>query len=713
MAVMAVAVRANLGHTPAIGNRDRAGPNGPCSQPDTTGAAVMSANLLGQETSPYLLQHKDNPVHWQPWGEAALAQARATDKPILLSIGYAACHWCHVMAHESFEMPEIAAIMNEHFVNIKVDREERPDLDAIYQTALALLGQPGGWPLTMFLTPAGEPFWGGTYFPPRASFGRPSLPEVLHRLAEVYGADREAVTKNTTALLGALNQIAAGAQPETLSVARLNTAATDLLGQMDPVHGGLRGAPKFPQVPQLELLWRAGRRLGDKRYHVTVDRTLTHMCQGGIYDHLGGGFARYSVDERWLVPHFEKMLYDNAQLVDLLCLGWQAQGSALFARRIAETIAWVLGEMRTDNGAFAATLDADSDGEEGRFYVWTKVEIDAVLGAEAEFFDQAYDVTPSGNWEGRAILNRLHRPEPLSDADEGRLAAARTRLLEVRETRVRPARDDKLLTDWNGLMIAALARAGALFARDDWLRAARTAFAVITDALAIPDTARLYHCWRTGRAETPALLDDYAAMSRAALTLHEITGDDDYLDHAARWVGILDEDFLDRDHGGYYFTPQGARDLIVRTRNAADAATPAGNGLMSEVLIRLYHLTGEARYRDRADALFSAFAGALDQNGWAFASLLNGFDTALSPVQVAIIGDRDEAACRALIDAALAAPCPSRILQVTAPDADLPTGHPAFGKGLVDGAAAAYICRGTTCSPPLTDADDLVRQLKA
>ncbi len=676
----------------------------------------MSANLLGRETSPYLLQHKDNPVHWRPWGRAALDEARAADKPILLSIGYAACHWCHVMAHESFENPEIAAIMNEHFVNIKVDREQRPDIDAIYQTALALLGQPGGWPLTMFLTPQAEPFWGGTYFPPRASFGRPSFADVLTRIHEVYHSNREAVAKNTTALTDALHRIAAGqlgagAGSEGLTVEQLNAAAEALLAQIDPEHGGLKGAPKFPQVPMLELLWRAGKRLEDKRYRDTVNLTLTRMCQGGIYDHLGGGFARYSVDERWLVPHFEKMLYDNAQLIDMLCLAWQAGHAPLFAERIAETAGWALREMRTADGAFAASLDADSDGEEGRFYVWTRAEIDDLLGDDAELFCTAYDVTAAGNWEGRTILNRLHHPEPLAAEEETRLAAARARLLEVRESRIRPARDDKVLADWNGLMIAALARAGALFGRDDWLQAAREAYAFITGAMAVPGTARLYHCWRAGRAEPQALLDDYALMSRAALVLHEVTGERPYLDDAIRWLEVLDADFLDREHGGYYFTPEGADDLIVRTRNAGDSATPAGNGVIAEVLVRLYHLTGEAGFRDRADELFAAFAGALGENGWAFASLLNALDTALLPIQVAIIGRHDEAGCRALVDAALTAPCPNRILLVCDPETPLPAGHPASGKGLVDGRAAAYVCRGATCSPPVTAPDDLTRQL--
>ncbi|MGH6948018.1 MAG: thioredoxin domain-containing protein, partial [Kiloniellales bacterium] len=399
---------------------------------------AAAENRLAGELSPYLLQHKGNPVDWYPWGEVAFAAARADNKPILLSVGYAACHWCHVMAHESFEDPAIAARMNELFVNIKVDREERPDLDTIYQSALALLGQQGGWPLTMFLTPKGEPFWGGTYFPPEPRYGRPGLPQVLDSVAEVYAQDPKRVNSNVVALKEALAKLSSNKSGRRLTLAEVEASAERLVREIDPFDGGFGTAPKFPQSPALKLLWRAWKRGGKEPYRQAVLLTLTRICQGGIYDHLGGGFARYTVDRHWLVPHFEKMLYDNAQLLDLLAWAWQETGDPLYQERASETVAWLEREMLADGGGFAASLDADSEGEEGRFYVWDEAEIDQALGAEAALFKQHYDVTASGNFEGRNILNRLQKPERASPEVEAKLARARASLLDRRAARVRP-----------------------------------------------------------------------------------------------------------------------------------------------------------------------------------------------------------------------------------------------------------------------------------
>jgi len=676
----------------------------------------MTRNRLDQETSPYLLQHKDNPVHWQPWDDEALALARRENKPILLSVGYAACHWCHVMAHESFEDPETAALMNAHFVNIKVDREERPDLDGIYQTALALLGQQGGWPLTMFLTPEGEPFWGGTYFPPVAHYGRPAFRDVLKGIAEVYRSEPDKVTQNVTALRDALTKLAQPAPGPGISLDVTTQIADRLVREVDTAHGGLGGAPKFPQVPIFELFWRAWKRTGDARYRDAVTVTLTHMAQGGIYDHLGGGFARYAVDATWLVPHFEKMLYDNAELVDLLTLVWQETRDPLYEVRVRETIGWVLREMRAPPGqdsrqAFASSLDADSEGEEGKFYVWTEAEVDRVLGDDAPLFKATYGVRPGGNWEGKTILNRLGQPALGDAAFEAKMEACRARLFAARETRVRPGWDDKILADWNGLMIAALANAAIAFREPAWLTAAREAFAFIRDRMSIEGQDRLLHSWRNGQAKHAATLDDYAHLCRAALALHEATGAGTYLAQARRWVETLDRHYWDGANGGYFFTADDAGDLIVRTKNAADSAIPSGNGTMVGVLARLHHLTGETTYRDRADALVAAFAGEIGRNVFPLATLLNNNELLQNALQVVIVGRRGEDDTEALLQALAGRSLPNRVLTVLPPGESLPPNHPAAGKPQIDGRATAYVCRGPTCSLPIAEPGGLGQAL--
>ncbi len=670
---------------------------------------TVASNLLAAETSPYLLQHKDNPVHWRPWGPEALREAKQAGKPILLSVGYAACHWCHVMAHESFEDPDTAKVMNELFVNIKVDREQRPDIDAIYQATLALLGQHGGWPLTMFLMPNGEPFWGGTYFPPKPRFGRPSFVQVLHRIDEIYQSSDDVVTKNRTALVSALKRLSQSPHDGDLTAADLDHAASTLLEQIDPVHGGIAGAPKFPQVPILELLTRASARTGDPRYVEAMLLTLRHMSQGGLYDHLGGGYARYSIDERWLVPHFEKMLYDNAQILDLLRLAWQETRDPLFEIRARETVEWLLREMVTENGAFAATLDADSEGREGKYYVWHMAEITAILGPRAEFFGAVYGVTDHGNWEGATILNRLGAVELGPSEDEHLLAACRAELLLARQHRVRPGWDDKVLVDWNGLMIAALANAGATFDEPDWIAAAARAYAFIT-ASVTDDTrggGRLCHSHRNGKSQHTAMLDDYAAMARAAIILFEITGDSLLVDDAKRWCAILDSHYWDHDNGGYLYTAEDAEALILRTRTGADNVTPSGNGTIAGVLARLHHLTGGPAYRDRAEAVLTAFGAATAHNPMAHATLLNSFESLESMVQIIIIGERDHSDTKVLLRHLFETAIPDRLVSVVAHTGDLPASHPAYGKTAIDDRPTVFICVGQTCSLPITSVDDL------
>ena len=665
----------------------------------------MSTNRLGEETSPYLLQHKDNPVHWRPWDREALDLAKSADKPILLSIGYSACHWCHVMAHESFEDGAIAALMNERFVNIKVDREERPDLDSIYQSALNLLGQHGGWPLTMFLTPDGEPFWGGTYFPATAMYGRPGFPDILVGISDTFHGERDKVDQNVTALRDALDKMATTAAGSGLTSDRLDEAARSALGIVDPVRGGTTGAPKFPQPSFFRFLWRAYRRSGAGVYREAVTVTLDNLCQGGIYDHLGGGFARYSTDDRWLAPHFEKMLYDNALLIELLSEAWRETRNPLYEVRIRETIEWALREMKvgTDGAdgafAFASAFDADSEGVEGKFYVWNAAEIDSLLGDKAAAFKEAYDVAPGGNWEGHSILNRSHALALADDATEASLAADRRLLFEVRAGRIPPGRDDKALADWNGLMIAALAEAGATFGEADWIAAAETTFAFVRQQMTID--GRLRHTWCAGQARHGAVLDDYADMARAALVLGEVTGKNSYIDYARDWTAIADDHYWDAAGGGYFFTPDDADDLITRSKSAHDNAVPSGNGIMVEVLARLFHASGETAYRDRALAIIDGFAGDSPNHLINQPTLMMGYELLETAVQVVIVGDDDQA--HALATAALACPVPTRLLTRIAPDAALPAGHPAAGKGQVGGVATAYVCIGQTCGLPITD----------
>ncbi len=665
-------------------------------------------NNLDRETSPYLHQHRDNPVHWQPWRREVLAHAREANMPILLSVGYAACHWCHVMAHESFENDAVARVMNTLFVNIKVDREERPDIDTIYQSALQLLGQQGGWPLTMFLTPAGEPFWGGTYFPRTAMYGRPGFADVLATVEDTFRNRRDKVEHNRAALLEALERLSAKEASGSLAAGIADTTADRLLEIVDMRYGGLGDAPKFPHVGDLDLLLRAWRKGRGESFRRAVEVSAGAMARGGIYDHLRGGWARYSVDRFWLVPHFEKMLYDNSLLIEHYTRLWLVTGRDLWRRRVEETVAWLEAEMLTPEQAFASSLDADSEdadghAEEGAFYVWTQSEIDAALGDESAFFKQHYGVSPEGNWEGKSILNCLAR-EPDSAA-EARLAPLRRRLLERRGARPRPGLDDKVLADWNGLMIRALARAGAAFSRPAWIAMARRAFDHVTGAMGSGDT--LKHSARAGAVLDVAMIDDYSHMADAALALHEVSGDPDFLDRARAWVAVADRHYWDRERGGYFFTADTADSLIVRTKTAIDNATPSGNGTMVGVLARLWHLTGEEAFRERAESILATFSRDIAGSPSGHAVMLLNLDLLERATVVVIVGERGDEATDALVRQVWRAGRMDTVVQVIAPGDSLPAGHPARGKGVVDGRPAAYVCRERTCSLPAVDAPGL------
>jgi len=668
----------------------------------------MSENRLKFETSPYLLQHQENPVHWWAWGPEALAEAKRTGKPILLSVGYAACHWCHVMAHESFEDAATAEVMNSLFINIKVDREERPDIDAIYMGALHRLGEQGGWPLTMFLDSEAKPFWGGTYFPRESRYGRPAFVTVLLRIAEAYQNQPDNVRKNTEALLAALKDDAVTQAHGNVAGPDVRDLVQRIARAVDRAHGGLSGAPKFPQWNIFWLLWRGAIRFDDQSAKDAVVTTLRHICQGGIYDHLGGGFARYSVDELWLVPHFEKMLYDNALLIDLMTEVWRETQEPLFKIRIAETVAWLEREMIGEAGGFAASLDADSEGEEGKFYVWSTSEIAEVLGAEdAQFFNRVYGVTPDGNFEGHTILNRLDSLALLSDVEEERLTGMRARLLSRRALRVRPGWDDKILADWNGLMIAALSRAAIVFEKPEWLTLAERAFTCVTTKLSAGGD-RLFHSYRDGLAKAPATASDYANMTWAALRLFGATQSESYLAQAQRWADLLDQHYWDSEGGGYFTAADDTTDVVVRLKTASDDAVPSANAIQLSNLIVLNALTGESRYDDRARELASAFAGAEARSPIGHCGLIAAELDLNCLVQVAVIGGDDGLAT---ILRGISLPGDVEFISAAAPAL---IGQSALaGKSGIGGRSTAYVCTGPTCSAPLQEPGEFLERLRA
>lgn len=686
------------------------------------------ANKLATELSPYLLQHADNPVHWVAWSADALARAQRENKPIILSIGYAACHWCHVMAHESFEDDATAAYMNEHFINIKVDREERPDIDALYMAALQALGEQGGWPLTMFLTPKGEPFYGGTYYPKEALYGQPSFQMVLKAIKRTFDGAPEKIAQNQQALtehLRTLSRNASNPDPSSMPGTILgwelvDAASRRLLELCDPDHGGLKGAPKFPNCSVLTLIYLRGLQWQDEGALSAFDLALTQMCQGGIYDHLGGGFARYTVDAIWLVPHFEKMLYDNAQLIDLLSLSVARTQNPLHAARLEETIDWLIRDMAQPDGGFSASLDADSDGEEGRFYIWKETEIDAVLGDESALFKRVYDVTPGGNWESSTILNRLGQQTLVESAAERRLDHARARLLHYRNRRVPPALDDKILADWNGLLITALAKAGARLHRSDWIALAQHHFEQLLTKMQ-DETGRLAHAARGHRQTRPGFASDHAQMAQAALALFEATGEPEALSAACSLMDILAKDYCAED-GGLFMSATAADDMLVRPRAQTDDAVPSAAGVAADVWVRLWIITGEDSFRERADRLFAALKNTMIQNAFASASLITALALRMNAIQAILVGspaapDLYPHPCPQICplkQALYATGHPHIVVQQVARETTLPPDHPAYNKVVAlpaDPEPTLFLCIGTTCSLPITEPAEITSTL--
>ena len=667
-------------------------------------------NRLVHETSPYLLQHAHNPVDWYAWGDEALARARQEDKPILVSIGYSACHWCHVMERESFEDEQIAGIMNELFVCVKVDREERPDLDHIYMNAVQMLTGHGGWPLNVFLTPAGEPFYGGTYFPPTDRHNIPAFPRVLQGVAQAYREKRPEVEKSVGQMLDALAQMdgrdaVTGAIPPTLPV----DAARTLTRHYDGDHGGLGSAPKFPNSMVFSLFLRAWHATGESRFLEMVEQTLGTMAAGGMYDQLGGGFHRYSVDARWLVPHFEKMLYDNALLTRLYLEGYQATGNVAWRTVAEDTLAYVLREMTDPAGGFYSAQDADSEGVEGKFFVWTLDEVTAVLGEErARVFCRVYDVTEVGNFEDQNILHPTLTLEQAGklfgkSADEvaAILADSRAALLAVRAGRIAPGRDDKILASWNGLMIGAFAVAYQTLGDDAYRVAAERGVAFVYEHL--HRDGRLLRTYKDGQAKLNAYLDDYAFMLNALLDLYEGTFDLTLIDRAVALGDVLLTHFEDSERGGFYFTSADHERLVARPKPTFDGSVPSGNSAAALGLLRLYYLRGEPRFLAAVERTLGLFAKSMSDNPFGFANMLGVADFYLrKPREVVVVGRPDDPATSELLAQLHRAYVPSRTLTCVNPDdgARLPL---AEGKTQQNGLVTTYVCHDYTCSPPVTD----------
>ena len=679
-------------------------------------------NRLADETSPYLLQHAHNPVDWYPWGEEAFARARAEDKPILLSVGYSACHWCHVMERESFENPAIAALMNELFVNIKVDREERPDVDAVYMNAVQTLTGRGGWPMTVFLTPDGRPFFGGTYYPPEDRQGMPGFPRLLRALADKYRIDPNEIERAASGITEHLQQLRAFGDSGDLAPEILDHAARALAQSFDSANGGFGGAPKFPAAMAMDFLLRHYLRSGEQRSLDMVTFTLTKMAQGGIYDQLGGGFHRYSVDNVWLVPHFEKMLYDNALLARTYLHAWQITGEPLFRRVVEETLDYALRELTDPSGAFYSTQDADSEGVEGKFFVWTPEQIEAVVGEEAaRVFGAAYGVTAHGNFEHATILNL---PRPLTtvaanlgltlDALNASLAESRRRLFAAREERVHPGRDEKTLAAWNGMLLRALAEAALVLDRVDY-RAAAVANAGFLLRELMRDS-RLLRTWKEGRAKLAGYLEDYALVIDGLLHVHELTFGARWLEQAIALADTMLDLFWDDTIAGFYDTARDGEALIIRPRDPLDNATPAGNSVAASVLLRLAVITGRDHYRERAEATLAAQREGMARYPTAFGEALQALDFALTPtVEVALVGEPDAVGTQALQRAVYEHFRPNKVVLGRAPaDRSLEALSPLLeARDQRDGRPTAYVCEHYACQAPTTDPAELRRQLAA
>ena len=679
------------------------------------------ANRLAQETSPYLLQHKNNPVDWYPWSEEAFSKARAEDKPVLLSVGYSACHWCHVMERESFEDEATAEIMNENFVNIKVDREERPDVDSIYMSAVQAMTHHGGWPMTVFMTPDGAPFYAGTYFPPVPSRGMPAFKQVLLNLAEAYKNRRDEVLKSAEGVREYLQAATSASVPQVgISGELFTRAASSLVGQIDHRFGGFGGAPKFPQAMNLEVLLRYYKRTNDRAPLTGLELTLRQMANGGIYDQLGGGFHRYSVDEYWLVPHFEKMLYDNALLARLYLEAYQATGDAFYRRIAEETLDYVARDMTAPEGGFYSAEDADSEGVEGKFYVWTPGEIEGALEPdEARLAIRFWDVTERGNFEGKNILYVPHPPEAVAaefdiSTEElwEKIVVIRQKLFAEREKRVRPGRDEKVLAAWNGLMLRAFAFAARVLEREDYRRIAEKNAVFLLEKLRLG--GRLRRSYKDGRPRFNGYLEDYACVADGLVALYEATFETRWLAEAKALADAILELFWDEQRAAFYDTSADHEELVTRPRDVYDSAAPSGNSVAVDVLLKLSVLLDREDYRRRAEAILEGLSGAIARISGGFGRLLSALDFYMStPYEVAVIGNPEAPDTKALLAAVYSAYLPNKVVAGRSEsDEEASRLVPLLAdRSARDGRATAYVCVQYACQSPTTDAEELKRQL--
>lgn len=681
----------------------------------------QNTNRLIYETSPYLLQHAHNPVDWYPWGTEAFENARKQNKPILLSIGYSACHWCHVMERESFEDEQIAALMNELFINVKVDREERPDLDDIYMNAVQMLSGRGGWPMTVFLTPDGKPFYGGTYFPPEDRHGMAGFPKILRGVAHAYRERPQDVERSVDQIVEALQRLAQSQESqEPFAIDSIARAAEQLSRAYDPNYGGLGQAPKFPNAGVYELFLRHYHGSRNPRFLEMVVHTLSKMAEGGIYDHLGGGFHRYSVDERWLVPHFEKMLYDNAQLVRIFAQAYFATGIPLFKKVVTETTDYLLREMLHPEGGFYSTQDADSEGEEGKFFVWSVEEIRRILGEETnEVFTRIYDVSEFGNFEGQNILHptlsweqagKLFKREA---ADvEHLMADARKKLFEVRERRVKPFRDEKIITAWNGLMLSGLAEAIKINPNQDYIHAANQTLGLIFDRMV--EGGFLLHTYKDGVAKVPGYLDDYAFLAVGLVDFYETTFEKSALDRAIRLGQTMIEEFWDDAEGGFFYTGKSHEKLITRTKPVFDSSIPSATAMATQLLLRLYYFTGANGYLERAEKVLRLNYDNMLKQPFGHAHMLCALDFYLAkPKEVVLVGEPGDPNTAELAGHILSLFLPNKTLRQVAPSEPLEEISPLLkGKTQIDNKPTVYVCHNFACSAPVTNWQELTPLLE-